>query len=67
MVARVGTLREANIQMTAGKDGVVLTGDVPARLFERISAFSDGEEKETLWTRDGGLAPADIPTGDTST
>ena len=67
VVARVGTLREANVQMTAGKDGVVLTGDVPSSLFERISAFNDGEEKEILWSQDGGLVPAEIPTGDTST
>ena len=67
VVARVGTLREANVQMTAGNEGVVLTGDVPSSLFERISAFNDGEEKEILWSQDGGLVPAEIPTGDTST
>ena len=66
VVARIGLLKEGGIRMYQGKDGVVLTGDVPPELFVRISAFSEGKEGEVLWTSDKGLVPAELPTGDTS-
>ena len=65
VIARLGDLLAAGVRAVQGKDGVVLTGDVPASLFTRISTWLEGQEGEILWTADGGLVPVELPTGDT--
>ena len=65
VVTTVGDL--AGINMVKGKEGVVLTGDVPSNRFLRISTYDEeeGTEGELLWSRGEGLAPpSGLPTSD---
>ena len=67
VIMTVGRLKEGKVDMRTGVDGVILTSEVPPRCFDRISTFDGetGKEGDLLWTRQEGLVPIELPTGDT--
>ena len=67
VITTVGRLKEGKVDMRTGVDGVILTSEVPPRCFDSISMFDGetGKEGDLLWTRQDGLVPIELPTGDT--
>ena len=67
VITTLGRLKEGKVDMRTGVDGVILTSEVPPRCFDRISMFDGetGKEGDLLWTRQDGLVPIELPTGDT--
>ena len=67
VLSTIDDLRNAGCSLRQGKDGVILSSDVPAKAFESVRVYyhDSGGLGATLWTPDVGFAEAEpLPTGD---